>query len=420
MKMNSREKLIHALNHKEGKVPIDFNGTAVTGIHVSCVEKLREYYGLEKRPVKVWEPYQLLGYVDKDLADVMGIDVVGVSSKNNMFGITNENWKEWRLESGQIVLVPGNFNTTADEEGNTYVYPEGDTSVPPSAKMPKGGYYFDTIIRRQDIDDDSLNPEDNLEEFKILSDEEVQYFKQEAVKAYDTGKGVIANFGGTAIGDIALVPAPFLKHPKGIRDITEWYISTVLRQDYLHAIFEKQTDIALENLKKLHEALGEYVDVVFICGTDFGTQQSTFCSAETFKELYMPYYVKMNRWIKENTKWKTFKHCCGAIEPFIPLFIEAGFDILNPVQCSATGMDPKKLKEKYGDRIVFWGGGIDTQQVLPFGTKEEVRSQVLERLEIFSKNGGYVFNAIHNIQAKTPIENIVAMIEAVHEFNESR
>jgi uroporphyrinogen-III decarboxylase len=160
--------------------------------------------------------------------------------------------------------------------------------------------------------------------------------------------------------------------------------------------------------------------VVFICGTDFGTQQSTFCSAETFKELYMPYYVKMNRWIKENTKWKTFKHCCGAIEPFIPLFIEAGFDILNPVQCSATGMDPKKLKEKYGDRIVFWGGGIDTQQVLPFGTKEEVRSQVLERLEIFSKNGGYVFNAIHNIQAKTPIENIVAMIEAVHEFNESR
>jgi hypothetical protein len=337
-----------------------------------------------------------------------------------MFGIPNENWKEWRLESGQIVLVPGNFNTTADEEGNTYVYPEGDTSVPPSAKMPKGGYYFDTIIRRQDIDDDSLNPEDNLEEFKILSDEEVQYFKQEAVKAYDTGKGVIANFGGTAIGDIALVPAPFLKHPKGIRDITEWYISTVLRQDYLHAIFEKQTDIALENLKKLHEALGEYVDVVFICGTDFGTQQSTFCSAETFKELYMPYYVKMNRWIKENTKWKTFKHCCGAIEPFIPLFIEAGFDILNPVQCSATGMDPKKLKEKYGDRIVFWGGGIDTQQVLPFGTKEEVRSQVLERLEIFSKNGGYVFNAIHNIQAKTPIENIVAMIEAVHEFNESR
>ena len=383
---------------------------------------LRSYENITvlKRPVKVWEPYQLLGYVDEDLADVMGIDVVGVSSKNNMFGIPNENWKEWRLESGQIVLVPGNFNTTADEEGNTYVYPEGDTSVPPSAKMPKGGYYFDTIIRRQDIDDDSLNPEDNLEEFKILSDEEVQYFKQEAVKAYDTGKGVIANFGGTAIGDIALVPAPFLKHPKGIRDITEWYISTVLRQDYLHAIFEKQTDIALENLKKLHEALGEYVDVVFICGTDFGTQQSTFCSAETFKELYMPYYVKMNRWIKENTKWKTFKHCCGAIEPFIPLFIEAGFDILNPVQCSATGMDPKKLKEKYGDRIVFWGGGIDTQQVLPFGTKEEVRSQVLERLEIFSKNGGYVFNAIHNIQAKTPIENIVAMIEAVHEFNESR
>ncbi|HBN86526.1 MAG TPA: methyltransferase [Clostridiales bacterium] len=415
--MNSRNRLINALNHKEDKVPVDFSGTSVTGIHVSCVEQLREYYGLEKKPIKVWEPYQLLGYVDSDLMDAMGIDVIGISGKNNMFGIPNDNWKEWRLESGQTVLIAGGFNTTVDQDGNTYVYPEGDTSVAPSGKLPKGGYYFDSIIRQPDIDEDALDPEDNLEEFKLLSESNIKYFQGEAIKAHQTGKGVIANFGGTGIGDIALVPGPFLKNPKGIRDITEWYISTVTRQDYLHKLFERQTDIALENLKSLNKVLGEYIDVVFLCGTDFGTQQSTFCSADAFKELYMPYYKKMNNWIKQNTKWKTFKHSCGAIEPFISLFVESGFDILNPVQCSASGMDPQELKDKYGEQIIFWGGGIDTQQVLPFGSKEDVRRQVLGRLEIFAKNGGYVFNTIHNIQAKTPVENIVAMIDAVHKFN---
>jgi uroporphyrinogen-III decarboxylase len=170
-------------------------------------------------------------------------------------------------------------------------------------------------------------------------------------------------------------------------------------------------------MKRINDVVGSLIDVVFICGTDFGTQIGAFCSTDTFKELYMPYYRKMNDWIHKNTRWKTFKHSCGAIEPFLSLLIEAGFDIINPVQCSAVGMDPEKLKDKYGDKIVFWGGGVDTQKVLPFGTPKEVREQVLRRCEIFSKNGGFVFNAIHNIQAKTPVENIVAMIDAVHEFN---
>jgi uroporphyrinogen-III decarboxylase len=163
--------------------------------------------------------------------------------------------------------------------------------------------------------------------------------------------------------------------------------------------------------------MGRLVDIIFICGADFGTQNSTFCSEDTFRELYMPYYKKINDWIHKNTAWKTFKHSCGAIEPFMKLFIEAGFDIINPVQCSAKGMDPKILKDRYGDKLVFWGGGVDTQWVLPFGTMEEIRQQVLERCKIFSHNGGFVFNAIHNIQANTPVENIAAMIKAVKEFN---
>jgi uroporphyrinogen-III decarboxylase len=125
----------------------------------------------------------------------------------------------------------------------------------------------------------------------------------------------------------------------------------------------------------------------------------------------------VNNWIHSHTAWRTFKHSCGSVERFIPALIECGFDILNPVQCSAADMGAEYLKAKYGSRLVFWGGGVDTQKVLPFGSPSQVRAQVLERCGIFSKGGGFVFNSIHNIQARTPIENIVAMIDTVHEFN---
>jgi uroporphyrinogen-III decarboxylase len=158
-------------------------------------------------------------------------------------------------------------------------------------------------------------------------------------------------------------------------------------------------------------------DVVFVCGTDFGSQSSQFLSVATFRSLFFPYYKKMNDWIHKNTAWKTFKHSCGAVDPLIESLIECGFDILNPVQVTAAGMDPSRLKEKYGRRIVFWGGGVDTQRTFAFGTPEEVRTQVLRRLAILAPGGGYIFNAIHNIQGNTPVGNIAAMLAAVKEFN---
>ncbi|MEK6646157.1 MAG: uroporphyrinogen decarboxylase family protein [Candidatus Firestonebacteria bacterium] len=419
--MNSKDIVLKSLKHQDiEKVPVDFGATAVTGIHISCVAKLREYYGLKKLPVKVIEPYQMLGEIDKELKNIIGVDIEGVFPKNNMFGFPNENWKEWKMPDGLIVLVPEKFNTTVDNNGVTYIYPQGDTNVFPSGKMPADGYFFDAIIRQEPLDEENLNPEDNLEEFKIFTDEDIAYFENAIRNASLTNRAVIATFGGSAFGDIALVPAPFLKHPKGIRDIEEWYISTIARQDYIHKVFEKQSEIAILNLDKIYKSVGNLVNVVFVCGTDFGTQNSTFCSLDTFRNLYMPYYKKINNWIHKNTQWKTFKHSCGAVESFIPSLVESGFDILNPVQCSAKGMDAELSKQKYGNIISFWGGGVDTQKTLPFGTPSEVREQVLKRCEIFSKNGGFIFNTIHNIQVKTPIENIVAMIDALHEFNSAR
>ncbi len=415
--MNSKERIKTSLNHKQpDQLPVDFGSAPVTGIHVWAVERLRDYYGLEKKLVKVIEPYQMLGEVDDDLAEVIGIDTIGVSPQKTMFGFENNNWKEFETFWGQKVLVPGNFNTKIDDQGDLLMFPEGDTSAPPSAKMPQASFFFDTIIRQEPIEEDKLNPEDNLEEFGDITDNDLTYWKNAIGNVKDSGKAIVANLGGTALGDIALVPAPGMKYPKGIRDISEWYMSTMMRPDYVKEIFDKQSAIAVKNLEKIFKTVGNDIDVVFICGTDFGTQESTFCDEATYRDLWLPYYQRINAWIHKNTAWKTFKHSCGAVESFMNLFIESGFDIINPVQINAKGMDSKLLKEKYGDRLTFWGGGIDTQKVLSFGTPQEVKKQTLEQCKVFAKNGGFVFNSVHNVQANTPTENLAAMIEGLNEF----
>ena len=417
--MTSRERVQATLNHTQpDKIAVDFGGTPVTGIHVLAIEKIRKYYGLEDKPVRVIEPYQMLGEIDDELMDLLGVDVIGLSPPNNMFGFKNYGeFKEFETFWGQTVLVPGDFNTTLDENGNLLIYPEGDTSVQPCGKMPKSGYFFDAVIRQDPIDESSLNPEDNLEEFGPLTESELEYWKNEIEKVKNSDKAVIANMGGTAFGDIALVPGLNLKHPKGIRDVAEWYMSVIMRPDYIHRIFERQSEIALANLEAFYQVVGNDIDAIFLCGTDFGTQDSQFCGLDTLEEMYLPYYKKLNDWIHDHTGWKTFKHSCGAIEPFINSFIEAGFDIINPVQINAAGMNPLHLKKTYGDRIVFWGGGVDTQKVLAFGTPQEVSDQVKRECEIFSEGGGFVFNTVHNIQANVPIENIVAMLETLWKIN---
>ncbi|MBN1557285.1 MAG: methyltransferase [Lentisphaerae bacterium] len=411
--MTGKAALQAALRHEEGPLCVDFGATAVTGMHVRVVAALRDAYGLPPRPVKVCEPYQMLGEVEPDLMDALGIDVTALPAPNTIFGFRNENWREYRMPWGQEVLVPEHFQTMLDANGDVLIFPQGDREAPPSGRMPVGGFFFDTIIRQPPIDDDNLDPSDNLEEFGPLSEADLNVFRSAAERLKDSPYGIVVTLPGTAIGDIALVPAPFLKHPRGIRDVAEWYMSTVARQDYLHAVFSEQTRIAIENMARIHAIVGELPDAVFVCGTDFGTQTSQFCSVETYDALYSPYYRQISDWIHAHTTWKTFKHSCGAVEPFIEHFIADGFEILNPVQCSAAGMDPAVLKQRYGDRVTFWGGGVDTQKTLPFGTPADVRAEVLDRCRIFSPRGGFVFNAIHNIQANAPVENVVAMFEAL-------
>ena len=411
--MTSRERVSLALNHREpDRVPIDLGASAVTGMHVSTVYSLRQALGLDApgTPVRVVEPYQMLGEIAPDLLDAVGVDVVGLGSPRTMFGFPNEGWKEWTWWDGTPLLVPEGFNTAPEPDGSILMYPEGDKSVPASGRLPKGGFYFDAIVRQPPVDEDHLDPEDNLQEFGPISDSDLEHFRTEAERLYtQTDKAILANFGGTAFGDIALVPVPWVKHPRGIRDIEEWYVSTAARRDYVYTVFERQCSIALRNWARINEVVGDRVAAVFVTGTDFGTQRGPFISIQAYRDLFKPFHKEVNDWVHANTGWKTFIHSCGSVASLIPDFIDAGFDILNPVQVSAADMDARSLKERFGDRITFWGGSVDTQQTLPFGTPEQVRAEVRERIETFGAGGGFVFNAIHNIQARTPVENVLAM-----------
>jgi len=415
--LTSRERVNLALRHQEAdRVPLDLGGSAVTGMQVDTVYRLRQALHLDEpgTPVKVVEPYQMLGEVKPDLMTALGVDVIGLGKLATMFGYKNEGWKSWTTFEGTPVLVPEGFNIQPDENGDILMYPEGDRSAQPSGRMPKGGFYFDAIVRQPPIDDDKLNVEDNLEEFGPISDDDLKYLRTEAERLYTgTDKAILASFGGTAFGDIALVPAMWLKNPKGIRDIEEWYVSTKIRRDYVYRIFERQCEIGLENLKKIHDVVGERVTAAFVTGTDFGTQNGPFISPNAYRDLYKPFHRQVNNWIHQNTSWKSFIHSCGSVRALIPDFIDAGFDILNPVQCSAAGMSPAELKKEFGERVTFWGGGIDTQRTLPFGSPDEVRAEVRDRLTTFGAGGGYVFNTTHNVQARVPVENVLAMYETV-------
>lgn len=413
----SQQRLRKTLNREPvDRVCVDFGATAVTGIAASTLSKLRQaVLGEKDFRVKVIEPFQMLGEIDDKLMEALGIDVVGIFGPRNMFGFENRDWKPFTMFDGTEVLVPDDFNVTCDGNGGWFLHPQGDISVVPSGHMPKDGFYFDAICRQGPIDEDALDPADNLVEFGLLSDSDMEHYGRQALAAARRGKGAILSAPGTAFGDIALVPAVWLKQTPGIRDIEEWYVSTIARRDYVHKVFEKQCEMALQNLGQLAEALGDNVQAVFTTGTDFGTQTGLFISPATYRDLYKPFHKAVNDFIHEKTNWKVFIHSCGAVAELIPDFIEAGFDILNPVQCSAAGMNPGDLKKRFGNDVIFWGGGVDTQRTLPFGTPQEVYDQVRWRIKILNEPTGMVFNAIHNIQAGTPVENVLAMFKAIQE-----
>lgn len=418
--MTSRERILAAINHRQpDRVPIDLGATGQTGISASTLYRLREALGLSRHPIEVAEIFQLLGRVEQDVMDYVGADVIGLNTPFNMFGVPDGNPKPFTMPDGTPTLISGGNEYDIASDGAVYAYPQGNRSVPPSAHMPAGGFFFDNIDRSGDFDEDNLTPaEDFAKSFSVMSEKTASQLERESRRLFEeTEYAVIGNLGGMGLGDSANIPGPSELAPRGIRRFDDWLMAHLLYPEYIETVYRMQTDVMLKNLEIYKQAVGDRIQIVWISGTDFGTQNGEFFSTDVFRRLYKPFYKQVNDWVHQNTDWKTFYHCCGSVVNLLDDFVEMGVDILNPVQVSANGMDAAMLKQRYGERLTFWGGGVDTQKTLPFGSPAEVAAQVRERLETFSPGGGYVFNTIHNIVGNAPVENLIAMFEAVKQFN---
>ncbi len=398
--MTSRERVLKAINHEEpDRLPVDLGGTIMTGIMAQALDALRHHLGLERRPVRVHEVFQMLGEVELDLVERLGVDVLPVESLVKYFGLRRENYKPWTLFDGTAVLMPGQFDVDVDERGDWLLHDEGDPAKPIVARMPKDGYYFDIpdmIEMHADFQPPGL---DEIRKRFHLPDWEIEFVQQRAERLRkDTDKALLLGcWGNLGLGSVGSIP-DFLcllaTDPSYVKD--------------LHVV---QTEVAIANMERLKAALGDKIDIIGIDGCDYGSQRGELFSPDWFEELFAPYYREQIDWVHRNTTWKTWKHTCGSVAKILPMFVDAGLDAINPVQCSAEGMDPQWLKDTFGERITFWGGSVDTQKTLPFGTPDDVVAEVAERIGIFAPGGGYVFNPVHNVQQGTPPENLVAAYE---------
>ena len=393
--MNSRERVLAALDHREpDRVPIDLGGTRQSGMAASTYHKLKQRLGLDT-PTRMFDVYQMIAEIERPVMDRFGADCVELLPRVVAYGIRNENWKRWTFPDGLEVEVPGGFDPVIEPDGTIVLEDTEGTII---GKMPPGGCYLDRMMKYPG----AAHADPETLDLPLLTGEDCDHYHSQA-EAYwqNTDYAIIARMG----------PPYELFWGLGTGDFSAWMMTLATEPDYVHALYEKLTEAWLENLRRLHQAVGDRVHVLQF-NDDLGTQDAPFISVKMFRELIMPYYKQGLDWIHENTPWKVFMHNDGAIFELIPSLVEMGVDALNPVQTTAKGMDPVRLKQQFGDRLVFWGAACDCQGTLAFGTPEEVAREVQENVAVLAPGGGYVLASVHNIQAGVPPENVIALFDA--------
>lgn len=378
--MNSRERVTAAINHRpHDRVPVDLGATTVTGFTVGAYARLRAALGLPAAPIRVIDPVQMLAEVELPVLEALESDCVGI----RLGGGHLHGWQGWTGPAGLPLEMPADIELRARPDGGREQMAGGEAAY----VMPAGGQYFDAVDypKWPVIDSSSLTD-------PVLCDLEqrARYLHEHT--------------------DKALV----FTTPWGISNSSsaDFMCALLLEKDEAHDRLEEWSNKLVEGLARVLDAVKPYLHVILFSG-DAGSQQAPLFNPETYREMIVPHMRKVPEFIHRHSDIKVLLHSCGSVYRLIDCFIEMGIDFLNPLQLSAAEMEPERLVGEFGGRIGFWGGGCDTQHVLPEGTVAQVREEVRRRMKTWSSVPGFVFTPVHNIQSDVPMENILAMVAEV-------
>jgi uroporphyrinogen decarboxylase len=393
--MNHRERIVAAIHRQPvDRLPADLGGMRSTGIMAIAYRQLKQHLGLSGGETLVFDTGQQLAYVEQEVRDWYGADVL-ILDRGLLDG-----WRPYTLPDGAPARITRTFRTEPDGRGGEYSLGRARRRV---GYRPPDSLYFDSLYHplahaesRSDL---------NLYHFPVLKDKTLHKLRAEAKRLYEqTDYAILGSFGGA-----------LLEGGQGLRGWDQFMLDLAGSRAFAEALLDKLLAAHLRNLELYLDAVGDYIQVIQV-GGDLGSQNGPQIRPRMYYEILQPREkVLWGRIHALRPQIGVFLHSCGGIYELLPGLVDAGIDILNPVQTSARGMDPARLKREFGDRLCFWGGGCDTQKVLPFGTPEEVYRHTREQIAIFAPGGGFVFCQVHNIQAGIPPQNIAAMRQALHD-----
>ena len=412
--MNSRERVIAAIEHREAdRVPVDLGATPSSGISAIAYGKLRRHLGLADKPTRVYDVVQQLAQPDDDLLDAFGIDAVDVG---RAFNTEDDDWYDITLADGQPAQYPVSFRPRQEADGSWIGL---DANGQPISKMPPAGTFFDqTCFPWIDGWPDDFS---GLSEAmgKVLWAAHVHSpWDHAGEDAFwdELRRRAIALRESTDRAIMVVCGCNLFEWGTFLRRMDNFLMDLMAETPKVEALLDALMASHMATLEKVCAAVGDVADVLRF-GDDLGCDTGPFMAPQCYRDLFKPHHTRLCEYVHANSEMKTFLHSCGSIHDLLPDLIEAGYDVINPVQTNCRNMEPDRLKREFGKDIAFWGGGCDTRHVLNNRPPDEVRRDVLERLEILSPGGGFVFNTVHNILPEVPPENVVAMFDAIREFN---
>ena len=394
--MTPKERILKAVNHEPAdKIPVDLGGSVQTTIHAYAYAELKKALGIESGSVEISDTFILAAKVENSVRRALQIDTVPIYCPLDALGVRNDlSSRDWIMPNGLKVKVSRDF-TPAQQDDGSYIFEKGGFSY----KLPHNGYYFDPIKYALQDARTVADIEKNYD-FSGYTSDQVEYLKKQA-----------RNLNGRDFAVIGDVFASF--SAEDCFGYEKAFMNLIAEKDLTIYFIERLTDMFIHNFDLFYGAVGDVCDIMML-HKDMGHQNGPMISPDLARKVFMPSFKKFVSHVKQKSNYKVMMHNCGSIYAFIPDLIDCGIDILNPVQFTARDMELKRLKSEFGQDLCFWGGGVDTQHVLPFGCEQDVRKQVRQNARILSHSSGFVFNPVHCIQANVPVENILAAFDEIN------